>query len=323
MLTAPQVRDQLASRRDRLQHEIRRVGAQPALTDLLDEVDAALARVSAGTYGLCETCHDTIEQDRLTADPLVRFCIDHLPPAEQRALERDLQLAAQIQRGLLPPAQLDLGAWDIAHHYTPSRLVSGDYCDVIATPGGDVYFMLGDVSGKGVAASMLMAHLHAMFRALVPTGLPLSTLVERASRVFCESTLPMHYATLVCGRAAPNGDVEVCNAGHPPPLLVTGAGVEQLASTGLPIGMFCGGRFDVARRTLAPGDTLLLYTDGVLDAENVAEVEYGCDRLAAVAARVTRSASAALVDACVADLAAHAAGRPYADDVTIMAVRRS
>ena len=90
------VREQLIDRRQRLEREIGRVGPMPDLTHLLQEVDTALARVAAGTYGRCETCHDPIERDRLLADPLVRFCLDHLPAAEQRALERDLLLAADI-----------------------------------------------------------------------------------------------------------------------------------------------------------------------------------------------------------------------------------
>jgi phosphoserine phosphatase RsbU/P len=317
-----QVRDQLADRQRQLQREIGRVGAQAPLTDLLREVDAALARVSAGTYGLCETCHDTIEQERLAADPLVRFCLDHLPAAEQRALERDLQLASQIQRALLPPTRLEFGPWQVAYHYVPARIVSGDYCDLITTPAGELYFMVGDVSGKGVAASMLMAHLHAMFRALVPAGLPLPALLERASRVFCESTLPMHYATLVCGRATPDGYIEICNAGHPPPLLIRSGAVEPLSAHGLPIGMFCGAQFTMSRLMLAPGDNLLIYTDGVLDAEDRDEGNYGSDRLNAVASRAHRLAPPTLVQACVTDLAAHVAGRAYPDDVTLMAIGR-
>jgi hypothetical protein len=106
-----------------------------------------------------------------------------------------------------------------------------------------LFSAIGDVAGKGVAAAMLMSHLSAMLRTLITVGLPLSDLMERASRVFCESTLPMHYATLVCGRASSSGEIEVCNAGHPPPLLVRADEIERLDATGLPIGMFCSERF--------------------------------------------------------------------------------
>lgn len=318
----PVLREQLVDRRQRLEREIGRVGSQPDLSRLLQEVDDALGRMNAGTYGLCETCHDSIEPDRLLADPLVRFCLDHLTPAEQRALERDLQLAARIQQTLLPAASLDFNGWQVAYHYRPARLVSGDYCDHITTDAGDLYFMVGDVSGKGVAASMLMAHLHAMFRALVLAGLPLDALMERASRVFCESTLPTHYATLVCGRASAGGDVAICNAGHPPPLLIHGAGIDRVEATGLPVGIFCTEQFGVSRLRLLPGDVLLLCTDGVLDAENGAGVEYGFDRLRAILAGSHHLAPPALIDACVNDLASFLGGARYGDDVTLMAIRR-
>jgi sigma-B regulation protein RsbU (phosphoserine phosphatase) len=322
-LSLSPVRDQLLDRRLRLEREIGRSGPHADLTHLLHEVDAALARVSAGTYGFCETCHDAIESERLLADPLVRFCLDHLPASEQRALERDLQLAADIQQALLPPPRVEHHGWQLAYHYRPSRIVSGDYCDHVALGGGDFYFMVGDVTGKGVAASMLMAHLHAMFRALVPAGLPLDALMARASRAFCESTLPTHYATLVCGHATAAGDVAICNAGHPPPLLVRQSRIERIESTGLPLGLFSSEQFGVSQVHLEPGDALLVCTDGVLEAENAVGLPYGAERMALIAARSRDGGSAALVDACIDDLAAFAGRTSYQDDVTVMAVRRT
>jgi sigma-B regulation protein RsbU (phosphoserine phosphatase) len=319
----PVLREQLLDRRERLEREIGRIGSQPDLARLLQEVDDALGRIAAGTYGLCETCHDSIEADRLLADPLVRVCLDHLTAAEQRALERDLQLAANIQRALLPAADVAVNGWQLAYHYRAASIVSGDYCDHIATGTGDCYFIVGDVSGKGVAASMLMAHLQSMFRALVPAALPLDALMERASRVFCESTLPTHYATLVCGHASADGTVEIANAGHPPPLLIRCSGIESFHATGLPLGMFCSERFGVSRLRLAAGDSLLLYTDGVLEARDAAGLDYGIDRLRAITERARHLSPRAMVDACVQDLAAFVAGERYADDVTVMAVRRA
>ena len=134
--------------------------------------------------------------ERLIANPLTRLCLDHLSPKEQRALEDDLELAARIQTGLLPQPSQKIDGWEIAYHYQPAGIVSGDYCDLISSDDQSLLFVLGDVSGKGVAASMLMAHLQAMFRTLISINLPLEEIVERASRVFCESTLPTHYATL-------------------------------------------------------------------------------------------------------------------------------
>src|SRR6185369_7803679 len=106
------------------------------------------------------------------------------------------------------------------------------------TAGSDLYFALGDVSGKGVAASMLMAKLHAVLRSLIPLSLSVDQLTERASRLFGESTLPGQYATLICGRASANGEVSLCNAGHPPALLNRDGRIASISATGLPLGMF-------------------------------------------------------------------------------------
>jgi len=289
---------------------------------LLQEVDAALQRFERGTFGLCETCHDPIESERLLADPMVRFCLDHLTAGEQRALEQDLELASRIQRGLLPKDDTRADGWEIVYHYRPFGAVSGDYCDLIPTGGGGAFVIVADVAGKGVAAAMLMSHLSALLRTLVSLGLPLDQMIERASRVFAESTPATHYATLVCGRAEPGGAMEVCNAGHPPPLVIRNDGIERVESTGLPVGMFSNGRFSCVPVPLAPGDTLLLYTDGVIEALDRDGQEYGIDRLAAVAGSDRSKTPRQLVDACAADLAAFAGPKGVFDDVTFMAVRR-
>src|SRR5215831_8804387 len=260
------LRDQLLIRRHKL--EAAAVKSQTAnLVQLLEEVDKALERVEAGSYGVCEECHGQVEAGRLLADPLARFCLDCLKPAEQRALEQDLELAARIQAGLLPKQGLAAAGWKTSYHYEPAGLVSGDYCDLLHD-GKHLYFMVGDVSGKGVAASMLMANLHAMFRVLVPTGLPLAQLVERANRVFSGSTLPTQYATLIVGRADEYGNVEICNGGHVYPLHITANGVDVIQSTGLPVGLFQDQKFSTTTINVAPGEALVLYTDGFSEAQN-------------------------------------------------------
>src|SRR5262245_35766196 len=111
----PIVRDQLVERRRALQDAADTVPGQADAVRLAAEVDAALERMDEGTFGICETCHESIEADRLLADPLIRFCIDHLTEPEQRALEQDLELASRIQRELLPKADVRVDGWDIAY----------------------------------------------------------------------------------------------------------------------------------------------------------------------------------------------------------------
>jgi sigma-B regulation protein RsbU (phosphoserine phosphatase) len=149
--------------------------------------------------------------------------------------------------------------------YEAANVVSGDYCDLLSL-GKDLYFVVGDVTGKGVSAAMLMAHLNAMFRAIVPLGLPLERVMEQASRMFCESTLSTHFATLVCGRAGSSGEVEVSIAGHHPVLLIHNSEVTRLEATGLPLGMFCDEQFTTDKIRCEPGDSIFLYTDGLIEA---------------------------------------------------------
>src|SRR5713101_8018759 len=253
---------QLQERKHRLEEAIALAPQRAGLAGLLRDVDSALERMDKGSYGLCETCHDPVEEDRLLADPLVRYCLDHLTPPQRDALQRDLDLASQLQRNLLPQVGLRAGGWETGFHYEPVGPVSGDYCDLIPSDG-QLFFVLGDVSGKGVAASMLMTQLHALFRSLISVGLPLEQLVGLANRVFCESTMAGQYATLVCGKASQSGDVQISSAGHLPSLLVGKGGVLRIESTGLPLGMFCEVELSATRLQMEAGDTLFLYTDGL------------------------------------------------------------
>src|SRR2546421_3785703 len=272
------LRSELEQRRDRLQSALRSSSENASLSLLLTEVDAALERMEDGTYGICEACHDPIEKDRLLADPLVQFCLTDLTSDEQRALESDLALASRIQKALLPPANFAAKGWEIRYHYAPAGVVSGDYCDLLESHGGAL-FVLGDVSGKGVAASMLMSHLHATFHSLADSGLPLDRMVEAANRVFSDSTLAGQFATLVVGRLSPEGSVEFVSAGHLPLLHLRNGETRHLPATGVPLGMFRNTGFQVERLSVAPGEALLLYTDGLTESSNPAGEEYGIQRV--------------------------------------------
>ena len=309
---------QLEERKQRLQAAIALAPHDAGLGGLLREVDSALERMASGTYGLCLACHEPIEDDRLLADPLLCFCLDHLSRPQLDALQRDLQLAAQVQHHLLPPAGLIAGGWETSYHYAPFGPVSGDYCDLIPSDG-QLFFALGDVSGKGVAASMLMTQLHALFRSLARMSLPLDQIVIQANHVFCESALAGHYATLVCGQARPTGEVEIYNAGHWPVIVLRRGGILRIESTGLPLGMFCEVSFSATQLRLEPGDMLFLYTDGLSEARH-ADEEYGVDRIANLLRQQEGRSPAEVVAACLRDLQAFADSPPF-DDVTLLAIQ--
>jgi len=293
-----------------------------SLQQLLDSVDSALARLNAGTFGICEVCHDTIEADRLLCNPLLRFCLDHLSTDEQRALERDLTLAAGIQRGLLPHEDWSAGNWHARYHYEPASQVSGDYFDLIE--GDDSFlFLLGDVSGKGVAASMLMSHLHATFRTLAGQNLPLKQLVGHANRLFCESTTAGQYVTLVVGRAWHDGKVEYASAGHLPLLHVSRTGIQSKTATGVPLGMFCTTEFPVCHLQLEPGDSLFLYTDGLTEVFDNRGDEYGLARVQSLVAKHAAKSPDQMLAECLREIRDFAAGAKRTDDLTLLVMRHT
>ncbi len=316
-------RAELLDRRQRLEKAQTTHPESPDLERLLREVDAALDRIARGTFGLCETCHDPIEADRLAADPLTRMCIDHLTPGERRALEEDLELALQIQSALLPQNRLRTAGWEVYYHYEPAGPVSGDYCDLVPANGAGLFFFAGDVAGKGVAASLLMSHLHAIFRSLVQFGMPVTELVNRANRVFCESTSSSKYATLLCGRCSNSGDVEIANAGHCPPVCVRAHGTEVIEATGLPLGMFATAEYSARRVPLGPGDSLVLYTDGLTEARNTQDDEFGAERLQQLLSGCHGLSASELADVCLADLRKFRGAARLNDDLTVVAIRRA
>lgn len=232
-------------------------------------------------------------------------------------------MASHVQAALLPRRQFTSEAWDVYYHFEPAGVVSGDYCDLVEGAAGDLYFLFGDVSGKGFAASMMTAHLHAMFRALIAANLPIEQLLARSNRLFSESTLPSAYATLVCGRAAWSGEIEIANAGHCPPLLIRSGLTQTVEATGLPLGLFPNAEYDVRKFQMAPGEALLLYTDGVSEARDVAGNEYGAARLTDIAGAGGTHTAQTLTNACVEDVKRFYAGAPKADDLTVMAVRHT
>ncbi len=209
--------------------------------------------------------------------------------------------------------------------YQPAGPVSGDYLDVVTknAESQTLYFLLGDVSGKGVAASLTMARLNALVRSTVEASPPLGDLMERTSRLFSEGAPSSQFATLVCARATSTGEVELCNAGHCPPLIVRSGCVEVVDSGGLPIGLAGAVPYGSHRLSFARGDTLLLYSDGITEASDPEGRMYGIDGLRRVVGQNRDVDPAALAAACLLDVATFRAGTPPHDDVSIMVIRRT
>jgi sigma-B regulation protein RsbU (phosphoserine phosphatase) len=320
-LNIPSIKNHLVERRGRLQENLKYVPDAATLYNLLQQVDAALERIDNGSYGICDVCHDPVEPERLMIDPLLTVCLDHLNHQQKKALEQDLELAIKIQRNLLPENHLTVNSWDFCYHYSPAGTVSGDFCDFIKLDDNSVLFVLGDVSGKGIAASLMMSHLHALIRSLLSFNLPVNEIVTRANRLFCESTMSTHYATMVFGKASQNGEVELCVAGHNPPLLISNKKITALSATGIPVGLFSQSDYELIKFDMQKGDSLVLYTDGLTEA-SVNDTEYGEERLKNQLFHSGVNSPQHIINKIITDQKDFLSSSPQIDDVTIVVLKK-
>ena len=316
------LRSQLHVRKEKLDKAIRQMPDKSNLVGLLTQVDSALEKLTNGTYGICEVCHDAVEDDRLLIDPLIAVCLGCLTEVQQHELENDLEFAAKIQRKLLPKNNQSLSGWDFGYHYNPAGVVSGDFTDIIPLNDGSVIFVIGDVSGKGISASLMMTHLHALIRSLLSFGLPVNEIIDKTNHLFSENILYSNYATLVIGKAYPDGTIELCVAGHNPPLLIKNSNVRSIGATGVPVGLFGEAEYTVKNLTLGKGDSLLLYTDGLTES-SVNDIEYGEERVIDQLIKSNGNSSKSFIDNLVNDHKSYLKNSRPADDVTILLVKRN
>ncbi len=245
--------------------------------------------------------------------------------AERRRLENELKLARQIQVALLPDRLPDLAGWALHSVTVPSRGVSGDFYEVIERRGGaEAVLIVTDVSGKGIAASLLTASLEALLVGPIETGDPPEAIARQVSRRLYQRTPAAKYATAFLAVLEPaTGRLRYTNAGHNPALLIRATGeVEKLETTGTPIGLLPDSSFTAVDRDLGGGDTLVIYTDGITEAVNPQDEEYGLDRLSALCRDHRASPLGDLANTIETSLDDFAEGVPYADDRTVLMARR-
>jgi phosphoserine phosphatase RsbU/P len=244
--------------------------------------------------------------------------------AKQR-IEREMALAWEIQRRLLPEKDPELPHTDILGRTAPSRTVSGDYYDFFMRPDGTVDVVVADVCGKGMGASILAASAQAAFQAWAGENFPPDKLCRRLNDLVFRRTSPEKFITFFEALYDPEtGSVVYTNAGHNPGILIRANGeTELLKSHGMPLGLFPGRPYSSGSLTLAPGDLLVLYTDGVTEASNPDDEEFGTDRLIAVASASRTKPVIDLEQDISTALADFVSGVPYADDRTVVLLRRA
>jgi sigma-B regulation protein RsbU (phosphoserine phosphatase) len=243
--------------------------------------------------------------------------------AESRRLQEEIRLAAEVQSRLLPRAVPPLRGWSLGTMSRPCHSMGGDYFDW-ELAGDGLRLAFADVAGKGTAAALLMAAVRALVRAHWGER-DLAKAAETVSRAVFDSVPEGRYATAFLARLDPvGGQLHYVNAGHQPPILVRRNGdVELLESQGFPLGLVEATAYQSGLTTLAPGDTLLVFSDGVCEAKDGRGAELGPAALVAHARQALGLDAAALAATIERAIDAHSQGTPADDDRTLLVLRRT
>jgi sigma-B regulation protein RsbU (phosphoserine phosphatase) len=247
----------------------------------------------------------------------------HREALEKERLEREVQIAAEIQRRLLPTHYPEIEGFELTGWSRPARHVGGDYYNLLERPAGRLAAVVADVSGKGMPAALMVSTAHSALNLLLDRAEVGAELVEHLNRHILDASAPNKFITLLLAEIDPtSGGVHYVNAGHNPALLVRSGGeIEELAPGGLPLGMFTGSYRD-GRADLRPGDLLCLYSDGITEAEEPGGEEFGPGRLADLLRRGGDRPLPELVSAIDGATLEFAAGADQADDQTLVLLRR-
>lgn len=243
---------------------------------------------------------------------------------ERERLERELALASEIQQRFQPTAPPHVKGYELQGISFPCYEIGGDYYDFIQRDDGRLVIALGDVSGKGTAAALLMSSLHAAIHAQSGSHNTLSATISAVNRYLADNIPANRFVTMFYAELEPeSGTLAFLNAGHNPPLIVHAAGtVEQLASGGLPLGIKPDADYREGRTQLQPGDVLIIYSDGVTEAVSPTGEEFGSTRLYEVVSRNLEASAAGIRDRIESSLTKFAQGTSAADDITLVIVKR-
>ncbi len=240
---------------------------------------------------------------------------------EKARIEHELKIAAEIQRALLPEGSHSGPFFESAGMSVQARAIGGDFYDMQDMPDGQFGFLVGDVAGKGPAAALLTSKILGIFSAFVSVGDEPVQTVDHINKVLTRRQIDARYATLFYGQLSADGQLRFCNAGHNPPFVNGVDGLRRIESGGMPVGMFEMAPYSGDQITLKPGDIMMLYSDGVTEAQNVAGEEFGEARLVQVMDRYSRGSADVILEQTINAVKEFAHGAEQYDDVTALVVK--
>ena len=294
---------------------------------ILTEITEALERVKDNTYGTCTVCLGEVEKERLEIQPAVRVCLDCISRQERASLEEDLHLASKVHRALLPQAVARIDGFEVAVKSLAARIIGGDYYDFLPGRHDDsTRIVIADTMGKGLPAGLLMSNVQGALRILADDIQSSAKLVSRLNEWLCRNVPVTKFISLFCLTIKPGSDGEFSyvNAGHCPPIIYRADGsIERLQPTGAVLGVTEDFVYNEGSFVFKPGDLLLLYTDGVTDADKGQGEMFGEERLLGYVARHSDASPSDLVLGLQDEIRAFTGRQDFDDDLTILALRRT
>jgi sigma-B regulation protein RsbU (phosphoserine phosphatase) len=299
---------------------------EQAVMDHLEHLECCAADADSGQLGVCTVCHEYVDTSRLIVDYTANVCLDHLSPEEASKLERELELAQVVQRALLPGEAPSVPGLQVAAFTRPAQIIGGDYFDFVGYPDGQVGWVVGDVAGHGVSASLHMAGVQALCRAVIPSSSGPAEAAERIQNLFVHNSRYSTFVSMFFGAYSPSArTLTYCNAGHNPPLLLRGNGgqpvAEWLQPTGAAIGLVEDAAFREEKVAFQRGDLLVMYTDGVVEATDPSGAEFEAQGLLQAAAGAGGGSAGEVVRAITRALEAFLDRQNPADDLTLVVTR--
>jgi sigma-B regulation protein RsbU (phosphoserine phosphatase) len=293
----------------------------------LDVIDNAISKADSKTLGKCEVCHEVVETELLEIDYTASVCIEHLSKEERRHLESELELAQDVQKMLLPQEVPNIPGLEIAAFTRPAQIVGGDYFDFIDFSNGFHGLAIADVAGHGVSASLHMASIQALLRTLVPVNQSPAEVMRQLHKLFIHNIRFETFVTFFIGAFDSSAKtLTFSNAGHLPPMVLRSnkskkESIEMLRPTGAAIGLVEEAIFGEKTIDLQKGDLLVLYTDGVTEAMNTDNQEFGRERLETLIQQVEGLQVKEVIQKIRLSLEEFSEGKPLADDTTIVVSR--
>jgi phosphoserine phosphatase RsbU/P len=239
---------------------------------------------------------------------------------EKAKLEQDIRIAAEIQQALLPKPRHGGGFFDTAGTTIPCRSIGGDFFDVIDLDDDVLGFALGDVAGKGPPAALLSALVQGIIAAQTTASDGPSATLTRVNKAMIRRAVAARYATMFYAELHADGRLVYGNAGHNPPIVVGPGGLRRLEAGGPPVGLFEGLPYDQGEIQLVAGDRVIVFSDGVSEACNLLDEEFGDRRIIELAATLDDPSPEALVDALIAEVRSFTGAAPQGDDITALVV---